>query len=116
MTAEDYIDAVLTGLAGGRVFPDVAPLGTARPFITYQAVGGAPVNFLTGDQPGKQFVRMQVNVWADTRIEASELGAQVEQAMRAAIELHVEVATGRVATSDETTNYRGTMQDFTLFC
>lgn len=116
MTPEEHIDAALQRLAGGRVFPDVAPERTVTPYITYQAVGGAPVNFLSGDQPDKQPVRMQVNCWASTRIEASELGAQVERAMRAATELQVEVATGRVATFDETTNYCGTMQDFTLFC
>jgi len=116
VTPEEHIEGVLQHLAGGRVFPDVAPEKTATPYITYQAVGGAPVNFQSGDQPDKQPVRMQVNVWSATRIEASELGAQVEQAMRAATELQVEVDTGRVATFDETTNYRGTMQDFMLFC
>lgn len=119
MTPEEHIDSVLQHLAGGRVFPDVAPEKTATPYITYQAVGGAPVNFLSGGQPDKQSVRMQVNCWAGAgsgaRIEASELGAQVELAMRAAIELQVEVATGRVATFDETTGYRGTMQDFQIF-
>jgi len=116
MTPEEHIDSVLQHLAGGRVFPDVAPEKTETPYITYQAVGGAPVNFLSGDQPDKQPVRMQVNCWASTRIEASELGAQVEQAMRAAIALQVEVDSSRVATFDETTNYRGTMQDFQIFC
>lgn len=118
MTPEEHIDAALQQLADGRVFPDVAPAGTATPYITYQVVGGAPLNFLSGEQPDKQPVRMQVNVWAGAgeRIEASELGAQVERVMRAATELQVEVATSRVATLDETTNYRGTMQDFTLFC
>lgn len=116
MTPEDHIDAVLQHLAGGRVFPDVAPLNTARPFITYQAVGGAPVNFLSGDRPDKQPVRMQVNVWAERRAEASEVGMLVEDAMRSATELQVEVLTGRVATYDEETDLRGTMQDFQMFC
>jgi len=116
MTAEDYIDAALTDLAGGRVFPDVAPLGTARPFITYQAVGGAPTNYLSGDRPDKQHVRMQVNCWAEGRAEASELGALVEDALRAATHLQIEVLSGRVANFDEETDLRGTMQDFSLYC
>lgn len=116
MTPEDHIDAVLQHLAGGRVFPDVAPKGTARPFITYQAVGGAPLNFLSGDRPDKQPVRMQVNVWSERRAEASEIGILVEDAMRSATELQVEVLTGRVATYDEETDLRGTMQDFSIFC
>ena len=116
MTPEDHIDAVLQHLAGGRVFPDVAPLNTERPFITYQAVGGAPENYLSGDRPGKQQVRMQVNVWAERRAEASELGMLVEDAMRSATDLLVEVITGRTATYDEETDLRGVMQDFSMYC
>ena len=78
MTAEDHIDAVLAHLADGRIFPDVAPLGTLTPYITYQAVGGEPMNYLSGDLPSKQHVRMQVNVWGERRIEASEIGMLVE--------------------------------------
>lgn len=115
MTAEALVFAALQHLAGGRVFPDVADPGTQTPYITYQAVGGAPINFVTGDRPAKQNVRMQVNVWSQGRIEASEIGAQIEDALRAATELQTEVSTGRVATYDETTQYRGTMQDFSLF-
>ncbi|WP_137171439.1 DUF3168 domain-containing protein [Massilia sp. HP4] len=116
MTPEDHIDAVLQHLAGGRVFPDVAPLNTERPFVTYQLVGGAPDNYLSGDLPEKQQVRMQVNVWVDRRAEASEIGMLVEDAMRSAAHLQVEVITGRVATYDEETDLRGTMQDFSMYC
>jgi hypothetical protein len=115
MTIEEMIYAVLRGLAGGRVFPDVAPENTATPYITYQAVGGEVMNFLSGDRPDKALTRMQINVWSETRIEASALGAQVEDAVRAAVNLQPQVLTGRVATYDETTQYRGTMQDFNLF-
>lgn len=117
MTPEDHIDASLQHLAGGRVFPDVAPQGTARPFVTYQCVGGAPVNFLTGEKPTKQPHRMQINCWAEHRIEASELGMLVEDALRSVGDvLQTEVLNGRVATYDEDTDLRGTMQDFMIFC
>jgi len=116
MTPEEHIYNVLQHLAGGRVFPDLAEAGTDKPYITYQAVGGAPLNFLSGDRPSKQSVRMQVNVWAERRTDASEIGMLVEDALRSATALQVEVATGRVSTYDEETDLRGTMQDFTLFC
>jgi len=115
MTIETLIYEVLKDMAGGQVFPDVAPEKTQPPFITFQAVGGEPMNFISGDRPGKTNTRMQVNVWAVTRLEASALGEQVEDAVRAAVDLQPEVLTGRVATYDETTKYRGTMQDFSLF-
>lgn len=115
MTIEAQVFTALQGLAGGRVFPDVAPGGTPVPYITYQAVGGEPINFLTGDKPGKTNARMQVNVWSASRIEASDIGAQVENALRDAKQLQTKVLAGRVATYDETTKYRGTMQDFSLW-
>lgn len=115
MTVEEQVYAVLKDLFGGRFFPDVAPGGTQTPYGTYQAVGGEPINFVSGDKPSKTNTRMQVNVWAGTRIEASELGAQVEDVLRNATSLQTEVLSGRVATYDETTQYRGTMQDFSVW-
>lgn len=116
MTPEEHINDLLAPLAGGRRFPDVAPQGTETPFITYQVVGGEPINFVSGDVPEKTNTRMQVNVWAATRLEASELGAAVESAVRAALGLQPEVLTGRVATHDELTDLKGTRQDFNIFC
>jgi hypothetical protein len=103
VTPEDHIEVVLAHLADGRLYPDVAPLSTDTPYITYQVVGGEPMNFLSGDRPAKQHVRMQVNCWA---------GADE----RSATELQVEVVSGRTSTYDEETDSRGTMQDFMLFC
>lgn len=114
MTIEAVINAALDVLAPGRIFPDFAPAGTERPFITYQAVGGQPVNYTTGDIPDKENTRVQVNVWADTRIAASSLGKQVEDALRGA-DLQTEVLTGRIATFDDATGYRGTLQDFSFW-
>lgn len=116
MTPEDHIDGVLAHLVDGRVYPDVAPLDTDTPYITYQVVGGEPINFLSGDRPDKQLVRMQVNVWSERRAEASEVGMLVEDALRSATALQVEVVSGRMSTYDEETDTRGTLQDFMLFC
>ncbi len=116
MTAEEHVHSALLHLAGGRIFPDVAGLGTDKPYITYQVVGGEPMNFLSGDRPAKQHVRIQVNVWSTRRIEASEIGMLVEDALRSAAALQTEVVSGRVATYDEETDLRGVMQDFMLFC
>lgn len=116
MTPEEHIAGLLEPLVGGRAFPDVAKQDTALPYITYQAVGGDPINFITGEAPDKTNTRMQMNVWAATRLEAAELGALVESTMRAATHLQPEVLTGRMSTFDEITGYRGTMQDFHLFC
>lgn len=114
MTLEEQLFNVLQSLVAGRVFPDIAPADTPRPYLTYQAVGGQPINFIGSEIPDKENTRAQVNVWADTRLAASALGKQVEDALRTAPGLQTEVASGRVATYDETTTYRGTMQDFSF--
>lgn len=115
MNIETHIYAALQEFVGGRCFPDVAPEQTARPYITYQNVGGQPISFIDSAIPNREFARVQVSVWADTRIEASDLGRAIEHALRGMTELQTDVITGRMATSDETTGYRGTMQDFSFF-
>lgn len=112
---ELHLFNALTGLVAGRIYADVAPADTQMPFITYQAVGGQPINYTTGETPDKENTRVQVNVWANSRLEATTIGKQVEDALRGAIELQAEVATGRAATYDETVGARGTVQDFSFW-
>lgn len=115
MILEATIFNALHELVDNRVFPDFAPEGTPRPFITYQAVGGSPINMIDGTVPDKELTRVQVNVWASKRLEASDLGKQVENTLRAVTALQATVLTGRIATFDEATKLRGTMQDFEFF-
>lgn len=112
---ESQVVAALTGLVAGRVYPDFAPEDAVRPFIVYQVVGGVPINFLdSATIPSKEKSRLQISVWDDGRLTVTALGKLVENTMRAST-MQVEVATGRVATFDETTSYRGTRQDFYVF-
>lgn len=115
MSMDSMVYAALGGLVGGEVYPDFAPEGTPRPFITFQAVGGNPINMIDNTVPDKERVRVQVNVWAVTRLEASSLGKQAENALRAVAGLQTNVLTGRIATFDDVTELRGTMQDFEFF-
>lgn len=71
-SAEAIVAAALSPLAGARVFPDVAPAATVRPYIVYQAVGGQDSNTL-GGPTNLQNARVQVAVWADTRATAVAL-------------------------------------------
>lgn len=115
MTIEERIYSALQALVGGRVCADFAEEGTALPYIVYQNVGGQPLSFLDGSAPAKEFSRVQVSTWCATRLEASALGKLVEDTLRAAPDVQVEVLTGRPATFDEETGYRGTRQDFNFF-
>ncbi len=75
-TAESIVYGALSTLVGGNVFPDLAPPGTPAPWITYQAVGGNDYTSLDGVSQTLN-ARMQLNVWAHTRAEASAVMAQV---------------------------------------
>jgi hypothetical protein len=112
---EALVFDALEGLVNGRVFPDIAPVQTPRPYITYAAVGGDALNYTDGAIPGKENARLQVNVWADTRLQASDVGRQVELALRSVAALQTTVLGARVATYDPDVNLRGTMQDFSIW-
>lgn len=80
MTVEaDIVTALRTVCP--RVSPDVAPIGTARPYITWQFIGGQPMRYLAGDAANKRHTLLQVNVWSSGRAEALTLIRQVEAAL-----------------------------------
>ena len=96
-----------------RVFPDVAPANTARPYITWQQVGGKPVNFMAGASDKKN-ARIQINVWSDSRKEATTMIRAIENLMVAA-PLTAFIESGAVSTLDPETGYKGAMQDFSFW-
>lgn len=73
---EIAIRFALKGLADGRVYPDEAPEGTARPYITFQSAGGRSEVVLAGPT-GERNARVQINVWAESRLGAAYLMEQV---------------------------------------
>lgn len=114
MTVEANIFNALKGLVANRVYPDEAPAGVTLPFMIYQQVGGDPINFLAG-VPDKRNGRFQVDVWANTRSEASALIRQVEDTLRASAVLNADTMTGVIATKDPETGWRGASQDFSIW-
>lgn len=115
MSIETALFAALRGLVADRVFPDVAPENTPRPYITYQQTGGDAVNFVEGTIPSKKNARMQINVWADTRLQATAMGGSVEDALRTLVSLQPTVLGAAIATYDDETKLRGTLQYFSLW-
>jgi hypothetical protein len=104
----------LASLVSNRVYPDVAPEGTAKPFITYQQKGGQAVNFLGAESSNKKNARFQINVWSATRSEAATLMRQIEDLMVTS-PLYGKIEGGSIATYDEVTKARGAMQDFSFW-
>lgn len=113
MTEVDLVTTI-GALVGGRVFPDVAPFATVTPFAVYQQVGGSAVNFLGAESSAKKNARIQVTIWADTRLEAMTKIRQLEDVMCAApILAYVEGAA--IAHYDNSTKLRGALQDFSVW-
>lgn len=115
MSIETTLFSSLQSLVAGRCYPDTAPELVVKPYITYQQVGGAPVNFLDSAVPSKKNGRFQINVWADTRAQASVLAGQIEDTLRAVSALQPTVLGAPVATHEPDTKLHGTRQDFSFW-
>lgn len=115
MTVEADIFSLLKGLVGNRVFPDVAPFETERPYLTYQQVGGTPLSFIDNTVPGAKHGLFQVNVWADTRAAAAALALQVEAAFIGATAFQARPASGQIGQHEPDLNRYGTVQDFDVW-
>ena len=115
MTFEADLFTVLKAAApaaGTRVFPDFAPVRTARPYITWQQVGGDVINLLNNAAPGRRHAEIQVNVWADTRAQALALSRAIEDAMRASTSFIAKPMAAAVADFDADVPVYGCIQSF----
>lgn len=103
-----------------RVFPDVAPVATAKPYITYQQIGGERLRNLNKTAADKRKVYLQVNVWSDSRLGANDLARQIEAAMAAATTFNAVEDSEPIWTHDDINlpdapdGLYGCTQDFTV--
>ena len=61
-----------------RVYSPTAVYGTARPYITWQHIGGTALRFLDNSAPDMRNAFIQVNAWADTKKAAFDLLRAIE--------------------------------------
>lgn len=98
-----------------RVFPDFAAVSTARPYITYQAIGGQVINTLANEVPNRRNVTMQINVWSDTRKESVAIAQQIEDAMRGATAFQAKPNAAPMTDYEADIPVYAAMQDFTIW-
>lgn len=113
-TLEQKLYAVLAAICP-RVFPDFAPADTARPYVTFQQVGGEVVDFITQDVPTLENAAMQVNVWADSRMEAKATILQIEAALIASTTLQARPEAAAVSDFDADMERYCSRQDFSIW-
>jgi hypothetical protein len=115
VSAEATLYTLLSGLAAGRVFPDVAPEGAALPRVVFQQVGGQGLSFLDGTMPSKENGRMQIACWATTRAAAIALAKQVEAAVCGSVALQAIPLGARASDFEQDTNLYACRQDFSVW-
>lgn len=117
MSLESDLFAALGALVSNRCYPDVAPIKTARPYITYQMVGGQAVSYLESAVVGRRNARMQINVWADTRAAAMTLARTVEDTLVTNTSLRAFVLGAPVSSFEDETSppLYGTRQDYSVW-
>lgn len=114
MTLESALFGVLSAVCP-RVVPDVADLGTERPYITWQQIGGPAPMYVEGVLPAERAAWLQINCWADTRLAANTLMLQVEAALVAAGTLTARPLGALQAAHDDTAELFGAQQDFEIW-
>ena len=116
MSVESLVFSALKPLVSNHVWTPIAPPTiTALPRITFQAVGGAAVNFFEGNVPSKKNCRMQVNVWHNDAPSAMALMREVEDTLRPASGLQATVLGAAVQIYEPDTKLHGAMQDFSFW-
>lgn len=89
-------NAALTAAVGVRIYPDVAPIGVAVPYVVWSEVGTTPYNSMAGHDGLTQY-RIQIMSFASSALRAREVAQLVRTAMAAATEfksLEIDSASG----------------------
>jgi len=115
MSLETSLFALLSPLVGGRLFPDVAPFDTARPYIIWQQIGGQAPTFLENTVPSKRNASVQISAWADTRAEANGTALTIEATLTQATTVQARPQAAMVAEHEPDLLRYGARQDFSIW-
>lgn len=109
------LEADLTGVLKGkcpRVHADVAPLGTPKPYLTYQGIGGQSWHYLENTLADNRNTLMQVSAWAANREAALALIREIEPVLMAATEFQATPQSEPMSLYDEETKTYGSVQRY----
>lgn len=114
MTFEAQLFGVLQ-TACPRTFPDVAPLGAATPYVTWQALGGESLRFVDNTAADKRNVLLQVSCYAETRLIATTLIRQIEEDLCASALFIASPEGESLSTYEADTLLYGSIQRFSIY-
>lgn len=115
MTYETSLVSALQTLVAGRIYPDTAPQNTARPYITHQQIGGQSLSYVDDTLPDTEHSRVQINVWADTRLAARALIRQIEAALVPCTAFQARPIGAPSTTFEPDTKLYGALQDYSIW-
>lgn len=114
MSMETDLDALLKTKCV-RTYPDVAPANAAKPFVTWQALGGESLGYIDNSAADLRATLMQVNAWATTRLAALALIRDIETAMRASIAFTATPQGEAASVYEDDTQLYGCVQRYEIF-
>jgi hypothetical protein len=115
MTVEADVFTTIKGLCGNRAYPDLAPLNTAKPYVTYTQIGGEPVSYVENVVPDIQNGRFQFNVWGTSRSQCSALMLQIENALVTSALFQARPVSAQSGSYDFDMSIYGAQMDFTIW-
>ena len=115
MTVEADIVSRLGPLVSNKIWPDIAPLNTVGPYLTFQQVGGEAIGFLGLEKPSKKSGRFQINTWTRSRLDTAALMRQVEDSLITSTVLMATAVSAPTAIYDNETKLYGAIQDFYIW-
>ena len=113
MSIETDLVALLKAI-NPRTYPDVAPEGTATPYVTWQQIGGESLRYIDGTADSR-YPTMQVNVWSRSRMESAALIRQVEDALCASSAFQALPQGEPMSMHEPDTGLYGSIQRFDVF-
>lgn len=113
MSIEADLFALLNAI-NPRTYPDIAPAGTATPYVTYQQIGGESIRY-ADNTADSRFPTIQVNVWSRSRLESATIIRQIEDALCAASAFQASPQGEPMSVHEPDTGLYGSIQRFDVF-
>ena len=114
MSMEADLVAILKSLCL-RVFADVAPTGAAKPYVTWQGLGGESIYALNNTPIDKRNTLMQINVWAVDRMQSTTLARSIEAAIAASPAFVAKPVNEPISVYEDDTQLHGAIQRYEIW-
>lgn len=114
MSLESALTAILKTVSP-QVFAGFAKTDTARPYITFQQIGGQSLVSLNDKLADQENAEMQINVWADSHSAAKTAIKKIESSLVEASTLTARPIAAAASDFDADMGRYCFRQDFTIW-